>query len=88
MMLQTLLVASVVAACAAHVAWRLVLPASARSRIARKLLRAPLPEALARALRRQARALPGCGCEGCERAPQQAGKPSLQPVHWLPRKRG
>jgi hypothetical protein len=87
MTLQSLLVAGVVALCTAHVVWRLLLPAATRRRMALRLLRAALPEALARSLRADAQAAAGCHCDGCDRAAPHAARASGQTVNWVPRER-
>lgn len=87
-MLQSVIVACLVAGSAAYVLWTLLLPVAQRRRVAAWLLRSRPPEALARALRRQALVPPGCHCESCDRAPPSAPVPGAQPVRWLPRKRG
>jgi hypothetical protein len=74
-MMQTLLTAIIVAACAGYVVWALLLPAAARRRILRSL-------------GRKAPASPACGCDGCDGPPAAQKAPQDQVVHWLPRKRG
>jgi hypothetical protein len=54
--MQGWVVATIVGACAAHVAWRLLLPASVRLRVARRLGREAPPEGVACA---------GCDAKGC-----------------------
>ena len=68
MAIQTTTVALIVGACLLYAVWTL-LPAAARRSLAGVLLRLPLPAALARRFTRVARAAPGCGCDGCDRAP-------------------
>ena len=82
-MAQTLAVGSIVACSAAYVLWTLLLPAAARRRVARALLRRRWPAAITARLQALSQAPATCGCEGCDaRAPQAA----LQPVHWAPRR--
>ncbi len=70
-MLQTLFVALLVTLCAAHVLWRLVLPARLRRQVAAALLHLPLPGALARRVEAQSPNTNGCGCDGCDHRPVQ-----------------
>jgi len=87
-MMQPLLTALIVACCAAHVAWSLLLPAAMRRRIVLRLLQRHWPAAVARRLQAQTRSTPGChSCDGCGRG-VPAGRPSaVQPMHGLPRRR-
>jgi hypothetical protein len=71
MLVQTLLVALLVAACALYALWAL-LPAGVRRPIARALLRLHWPEPLAARLQRHTVEPSGCGCDGCD----QAAKPT------------
>jgi hypothetical protein len=50
--MQTWIAASIVGACAAHVAWRVLLPGSVRRLLARRARRGAAPE--------------GAGCSGCD----------------------
>jgi hypothetical protein len=65
-LLQTVVAAFLVAACALYAAWTLS-PVSARRRLALALLARPLPGFLARALAPHAARSTGCGCDGCDR---------------------
>jgi len=90
-MLQTAVVALLVAGCAVYAAWAL-LPATARRGIARALLKRPLPGFAARFLRRHAEASSGCGCDGCDRnvaAPPPAERPPAEgaPLVFHPRRK-
>jgi hypothetical protein len=67
MFAQSLVVALVVASCTVYAAWRL-LPAAARRGIATALLGLPLPEGIARFMRKHSVAAGGCACEGCDHA--------------------
>jgi hypothetical protein len=66
MIVQELVVAVLVVACAAFAAWTL-LPAALRRGIALSLLKLPLHAALAARLRRHTVDSSGCGCDGCDR---------------------
>jgi hypothetical protein len=65
---QTLAAGLLVAVCALHVAWALLLPRRLRGRVARWLQRQPLPQRLTARLQPRA----GCDCGGCDGRP--AGK--------------
>ena len=91
-MLQTLLALLLVAGCAAYATWTL-LPAGGRRRIAKALLKRPLPGPAARFFHRHAAASAGSGCGSCERNPEaraQAGRPPAQgaPLIFHRRKKG
>ncbi len=85
-MLQILIVAVVVGLCFVYAIWAL-LPASARSWIARALLERRPPAFLANALRPYTRAASGCGCNGCDppgrAAPAASG---ARPIVFHPRR--
>jgi|GEM_PF-602899 len=66
-LLQSGTVALLVSGCSAYAVWSLM-PAVMRRSAAAKLLRLPLPVALAARLRKHAEAVSGCGCNGCDRA--------------------
>lgn len=76
---QLLIVSLLVGCSCAYVVWTL-LPRAARRGLANRLLRWPLPRALADKLRQVARAAAGgCHCSGCDRTPAagaRAGKAS------------
>jgi hypothetical protein len=83
-MVQTLVVALVVIACALKAAWMLS-PAAARRAIARRLLALPLrlPTRLATRLRKDAEASgSGCACDGCDHAKVKVKAPvtATQPL--------
>jgi hypothetical protein len=86
-MAQTLLTALIVASSAAYVLWALLLPASARRRIASALLRWPWPQRVARHLQAMARPASGCDCEGCDARPAPSASGAAQKVHWAPRRK-
>jgi hypothetical protein len=73
--LQDLIVAALVAGCAVYVVWTLM-PAAARRAVAGALLKLPLPERFALRMRRAATASSGCGCDGCDHAPEKTAKAS------------
>jgi len=81
LLLQSLIVALLVAACCVYVAWSL-LPAAARRAVAVAMLRVPLPAGAARFMRKHAvaSAAGGCACEGCEHAGAAVKAPAEQPV--------
>jgi hypothetical protein len=66
--LQTVAVALIVPGCAVYAAWKLA-PSALKRRAARRLLGAPLPAPIARAVQRAANGAAGCGCDGCDAAP-------------------
>lgn len=67
MLLQTMVVALIVALCSVYVLWTLLLPAAAKARVVQGLLRWPLPSGLQARLRQSA-AKPVGGCAGCAKA--------------------
>ncbi len=67
MVLQALVVAPIVVACATYAAWTLM-PASARRALALALLKLPLPGPLAAAMTRHSVVSSGCACDGCDKA--------------------
>ena len=78
-MIQTVIVALLVAVCSLRAAWILA-PASARRSIARALLTWPLPRVLAVPLQRHASAASdGCACDGCDKR-SPAAKPKTAPT--------
>ena len=79
MLIQTLIVAALVLGCALYATWTLM-PAAARRGLAQRLLRMPLPAAVAARLRRHATSSGGCACDGCDHAapPREASQP--QPI--------
>ncbi len=79
--MQIVIVALLVAGCAAFAAWTLM-PAVARRALAIALLQLPLPAFATARLRRAATASSGCGCDGCDHAP---AKPAPQVVTFHPR---
>ena len=80
-MLQTLIVAMLVTACAGYAAWTLM-PGAARRALAGAMLKLPVPALLATRLRKAAQASSGCGCDGCDHAPAKAaGAPKTVTVH-------
>ena len=90
-MLQSVVVACLVVACAVYAAWTL-LPAAARRGLALALLQRPLPGVAARFLRRHAEAASSCGCAGCDRngaAPRAVEGPPAQgaPLVFHPRRK-
>lgn len=86
-MTQTLLSTLLVAGSAAYVLWTLLLPKTARRRIASALLRLRWPDFVTRRLQAQAQAQrpSGCSCEGCGSVRPAAS--AAQPVLWAPRRR-
>lgn len=82
-MAQILVVALLVIACSLRAAWILA-PAAARRAVARGLLTWPLPDALARPLRKHAAAASGgCACDGCDKSSDAAtpkAAPALAPI--------
>jgi hypothetical protein len=88
-MVQSLVVALVVVACALHAAWSLA-PVAARRAVAGRLLALPLPRRLAATLRRHADATSaGCACDGCDKsaakAKTTAAPPGGAPITFHPR---
>ncbi len=73
MIVQTLVVATVVASCATYAVWTLM-PASTRRVLAVALLKLSLPGPLAEVMARHAVASSGCACDGCDKSADAAGK--------------
>ena len=90
MLLQSLVVAVIVAACAVYAAWTLM-PASLRRAIALALLKLPLPGGVATFMRRHSAQASGCGCDGCDKsvlkAAPPAGSASTATLTFHPRRR-
>jgi len=82
-MVQTYIVALLVAVCALRAAW-LLSPARARRAVARALLASPLPAALTQPLRKHADETgDGCACDGCDKGSAAAGPkttPNVTPI--------
>ena len=79
MILQTLVVAVIVAACATYAAWTLM-PASARRTLALALLKLPLPGPLAAVMTRHSVVSSGCACDGCDKSSKSVAKVPAGPV--------
>ena len=75
MLLQSLVVAVIVAACAVYAAWTLM-PASLRRAIALALLKLPLPGGVATFMRRHSAQASGCGCDGCDKSVLKSAPPA------------
>ena len=75
MLLQSLVVALLVAGCAGYAAWTLM-PASLRRAIALALLKLPLPGGVATFMRRHSTQASGCGCDGCDKSVLKATPPA------------
>ncbi len=73
MIVQTLVVAAVVASCTTYAVWTLM-PASARRVLAVALLKLSLPRPLASVMARYAVASSGCACDGCDKSAAAAVK--------------
>ncbi len=73
MILQTLVVAVVVAASATYAAWTLM-PASARRTLALAFLKLPLPGPLAAVMTRHSVVSSGCACDGCDKSGKAVAK--------------
>ena len=91
MNIQSVAVALIVGACLVYAVWALM-PAAARRALAGALLRLPLPAPLAARLVKMANAAVGCGCDGCDRAPDvspalAASRRAEQPIRFHPRPR-
>jgi hypothetical protein len=86
-MAQTLLTGLIVFCSALYVLWTLLLPATARRRVAQTLLRRHWSAVVAARLQAQAKADCACACKGCARGPALAQPPATQPVHWATRHR-
>ncbi len=83
---QAFIVALIVLACSAYVAWTLM-PAAARRAIAKRVLRLSLPTWLATPFRKAT--LPASACGGCDNCGDSAEAPptSVQTVKFHPRTR-
>lgn len=84
-MVQTMIVALIVAGCALYAAWSLA-PRGVRRVVALWLLARPLPRAVTARFRRHAASAGACGCDGCDRSPSarttaksEARAPSVAP---------
>jgi hypothetical protein len=78
---QVLIVALIVMACTAYVAWTLM-PAAARRAIAGAALRLSLPAWLAKPFVNAAK--PASACGGCDNCGDTAAKPAVQTVKFHP----
>jgi hypothetical protein len=94
-LLQSLVVALLVIACASYAVWTLA-PASLRRSFALVLLKLPLPRSLSVALQRQSVASSSCACDGCDKAkaspvatprPKPLGDGGVAPLVFHPRPR-
>ncbi len=85
-LLQSLVVAVVVAGCIVHAAWTLM-PAAARRAIALALLELPLPAGMATFMRKHSVVASGCGCDGCDKSPAKVAAPRVQTITLHPRLR-
>ena len=85
MLLQTLLVALIVALCSGYVLWTLLLPAAAKARVVQVLLRWPLPAGLRERVRHWA-ATPAGGCAGCAKAAPPRAPGAAQPAQVVRRR--
>lgn len=74
-MLQSLIVALIVAGCAVYATWTLM-PATWRRGIALASSKLPLPTATAAFMRRHSVVASGCGCDGCDVASKAKQSPS------------
>ncbi|GAB4565432.1 MAG: hypothetical protein IV105_21055 [Rhizobacter sp.] len=83
-MIQNLLVALIVLACAVYAVWAL-LPMAWRRALAKRLVAAPSPPPIKRWLQQAAQAGNACGCDGCDRAAPKA-KPEAQQIRFHPRR--
>ena len=94
MILQTLVVALLVSACASYATWTLM-PTSLRRSLAGALLKLPLPRAISATMAKQAAASSSCACDGCDKgkAPVDASTaakpsgPAIAPIVFHPRLR-
>ena len=86
MLVQSLLVALIVAACAVYVAWTLM-PAPWRRGLALASLKLPLPAGVATFMRRHSVAASGCACDGCDKSAAPAASPKVQTIVLHPRMR-
>ncbi len=78
MLVQSLAVAVIVAACVTWAAWTLM-PAVLRRPLARALLRLPLPRRLFAAIERQTVEASGCACDGCDKGKLRSAPDSPSP---------
>jgi hypothetical protein len=81
-MIQNLLVALIVLACAVYAVWAL-LPSGWRRALAARLAGGPWPPAMKRRLQQAAQPGNACGCSGCDRA---APKTEAKPIQFHPRR--
>ena len=86
MLLQSLVVAVIVAACAVYAAWTLM-PAAWRRTTALALLELPVPAEAAALLRKHSTKPTGCACDGCDKSATKAPPPRVQTIMVYPRLR-
>jgi hypothetical protein len=67
MLIQSLVVAVIVAACATYAVWTLM-PAFLRRPLALALLKLPLPRRLSAAIEKRTTQASGCACDGCDKS--------------------
>jgi hypothetical protein len=73
-MAQNLVVALLVSGCFVYALWTLA-PKAARRRLARALLKRPVPPMLQKPLQAAAKQRGGCACNGCDRSFVAQAKP-------------
>jgi hypothetical protein len=86
MLLQSLIVAMIVAGCAVYAAWTLM-PAVSRRSIAAALLKLPLPAGTAAFMRKHSVVASGCACDGCDKSVAKPAAPKVQTITLHPRMR-
>ena len=86
MLLQSLVVALIVAGCSVYAAWTLM-PAAWRRATALALLELPLPVGAAAFLRKHSVEASGCACDGCDKSAAKAPAPRVHTITMHPRLR-
>ncbi len=80
MIVQTVVVACLVAACMTYAAWTLM-PASMRRTLALALLKLPLPKFFSAVMEKHSAMSSGCACDGCDKSEKVVAKrPAAGPM--------
>ncbi|MEO6895638.1 MAG: hypothetical protein ABI218_03225 [Caldimonas sp.] len=78
MLIQSFLVAVIVATCVTYAVWTLM-PAFLRRPLARAMLRLPLPRGLSAAIAKYTVEASGCACDGCDKGQSRAASTAPSP---------
>jgi len=88
MFAQTLAVAVIVVSCCLYSIWTLLLPGTVRLRLARAVLRWPLPATLKGRLRQWTQKPVNDGCSSCAKAAPPQPTAAAQPIRIVRRRNG